>query len=201
MIYIDFPDYYPTENIQEDIKPFIESGILVEYKVKETRAYAALEWTIPTAIVAYIVKPYFEAFLQEAGKQHFDILSKKLKTLINRGKQMNVRLISASKSTEKLNKAYNQSMAISILFEIKNGKIIKLLFDNDLEKEDWDNAIDQILEFVIENYENENNNKLAYIIKDFDNEKAFKIYALINKETKLVELYDDRTLMKKTHEK
>jgi hypothetical protein len=201
MIYIDFPEYYPTENIQEDINLFIESGILVEYKVKETRAYAALEWTIPTAIVAYIVKPYFEAFLQEAGKQHFEILSKKLKTLINRGKQMNVRLISASKSTEKLNKAYNQSMAISIMFEIKNGKIIKLLFDNDLEKEDWDNAIDQILEFVIENYENENNNKLASIIKDFDNEKAFKIYALINKETKLVELYDDRSLMRKTREK
>lgn len=201
MIYIDFPEYYPTENIQEDINPFIESGILVEYKVKGTKAYAALEWTIPTAIVAYIVKPYFEAFLQEAGKQHFEILSKKLKTLINRGKQMNVRLISASKSTEKLNKAYNQSMAISILFEIKNGKIIKLLFDNDLEKEDWDNAIDQILEFVIENYENENNNKLASLIKDFDNEKAFKIYALINKETKLVELYDDRSLMKKTREK
>lgn len=201
MIYIDFPEYYPTENIQEDINLFIESGILVEYKVKETRAYAALEWTIPTAIVAYIVKPYFEAFLQEAGKQHFEILSKKLKTLINRGKQMNVRLISASKSTEKLNKAYNQSMAISIMFEIKNGKIIKLLFDNDLEKEDWDNSIDQILEFVIENYENENNNKLASIIKDFDNEKAFKIYALINKETKLVELYDDRSLMRKTREK
>lgn len=199
MIYIDFPEYYPTEKIQEDINQFIESGILVEYRVKEAKAYAALEWTIPTAIVAYIVKPYFEAFLQEAGKQHFEILSKKLKTLINRGKQMNVRLISASKSTEKLNKAYSQSMAISILFEIKNGKIIKLLFDNDLEKEDWDNAIDQILEFVIENYENDNNNKLASIIKDFDNEKAFKIYALINKETKTVELYDDRNLMKMTN--
>lgn len=201
MIYIDFPEYYPTEKIQEDINPFIESGILVEYKVIETRAYAALEWTIPTAIVAYIIKPYFEAFLQEAGKQHFEILSKKLKTLINRGKQMNVRLISASKSTEKLNKAYNQSMAISILFEIKNGKIIKLLFDNDLEKEDWDKAIDQILELVIENYENENFNKLDSKIKDFDNKKAFKIYALINKESKLVEFYDDRTLVKKTHKK
>lgn len=200
MIYIDFPEYYPTENIEEDINPFIESGILVEYKIKETTAYAALEWTIPTAIVAYIVKPYFEAFLQEAGKQHFEILSKKLKTLINRGKQMNVRLVSASKSTEKLNRAYNQSMAISILFEIKNGKIIKLLFDNDLEKEDWDNAIDQILEFVIENYENENSSKLAFLIKDFDNEKAFKIYAIINKETKLIELYDDRILVKKTYQ-
>lgn len=191
-IHIDFPEYYPIENIENDIQPFIESGIPVGYKIKKRVVYAALEWTIPTAIVAYIVKPYFESFLQEAGKQHFEILSKKLKTLLNRGKEMNVRLISASKSSEKLSKTYNQSMAISVLFETKNGKFIKLLFDDDLEKADWDYAIDQMMEYVVENYENESESKLAEIIKDFDKEKAFKIYAVINKETKLLEIYDDR---------
>lgn len=191
-IHIDFPEHYPIEIIEKDIQPFLDSGIPVEYRVKENRIYASLEWTIPTAIVAYILKPYFESFLQEAGKQHFEILSKKFKTLINRGKEMNVKLVSSSLSPENLSKTYNQSMTISVLFETKNGKFIKLLFDNDLEKEDWDYAIDQMMEYVVENYENESESKLAEIIKDFDKEKAFKIYAIINKETKLLEIYDDK---------
>jgi hypothetical protein len=195
-IHIDFLEYYPIEIIQKDIQSFLDSGIPVEYTVKKNRVYAALEWTIPTAIVAYIAKPYFEAFLQEAGKQHFEILSKKFKTLLNRGKEMNVRLVSASQSTEKLSKTYNQSMTISVLFETKNGKFIKLLFDNDLEKEDWDYAIDQMMEYVVENYENENESKLAEIIKDFNKERAFKIYAIINKKTKLLEIYDEKEFSK-----
>lgn len=191
-IQIDFPEHYPIEIIEKEIQSFLESGIPVEYEVKVNRVYATLEWTIPTAIVVYIVKPYFESFLQEAGKQHFEILSKKFKTFLNRGKEMNVRLVSSSLFPEKLSKTYNQSMAISVLFETKNGKFIKLLFDNDLEKKDWDYAIDQMMEYVVENYEDESESKLAEIIQDFNKERAFKIYAIINKETKLLEIYDDK---------
>ena len=194
---IEFPEYYPVEIIPEDLEMFKENGIPVAYKLKETRIYAALEWTIPTAIVAYVVKPYFEAFLQELGKQHFELLSKSLKQLIKRGKQLDVKLIASSKSTEKLSKSYDQSMAISVMLETRNGKFIKLLFDNDLEKEDWDYAIDQIFEYVLENYEDENS-QLSDIIKNFDSDRAFYIYALINKQTKALEFYDDKKLIQKT---
>ncbi|HRE79260.1 MAG TPA: hypothetical protein PLL09_15695 [Flavobacterium sp.] len=200
-IHIDFPEYYSVEAIQKDIKPFLINGIQVEYKIKEMRVFAALEWTIPTAIVVYILKPYFDAFLKEAGKQHFDVLSKSLKSLINKGKEMNVKLITSSETPEKLSKNYNQSLAISVLFETKKGKIIKLLFDNDLEKEDWDYAIDQMMEYVVENYENESTSKLCDVIKDFNKERAYKIYAIIDKKTKLLNIYDDKEFIKYNREK
>jgi hypothetical protein len=45
---------------------------------------AALEWLAPTAIVAYIAKPYFESFLSELGKDHYAITKNALKNLRDR---------------------------------------------------------------------------------------------------------------------
>ena len=194
-IHIEFPEHYPDEIIETDIKPFIESGIKVNVKKKETEVFASFEWTIPTAIVAYVLKPYFESFLKEAGKQHFQILSNSLKKLAERGKQLKVKLLASSSSPEKLNKSYDQSMAISVMIQTANGKFIKLLFDDDLDKVDWDSAIDQILNYVIEHYENESESKLNEQTLNLEKDRRMMIYSKINKETKKIEFYDDRKLM------
>ena len=39
---------------------------------------ACMEWFLPSLITAYITKPYFEAMIQELGKEHFQLLKKKL---------------------------------------------------------------------------------------------------------------------------
>lgn len=190
-LHLEFPEFINKEIVESEVDSFEEIGINVDYKVKETEVFASIEWTIPTAIAAYVLKPYFESFLQEAGKTHFEILSSKLKKLTSLGKKMNVKLVAAEQSPEKLNKSYNQSHAISLMIQTNNGKFIKLLFDNDLEKSDWDSAIDQIFDFVIEHYEKNNLSKLSIMTKDLETERGYMIYAKINKESKLLEFYDN----------
>ena len=46
--------------------------------------FAAIEWLMPTAIVAYIAKPYFESFLKEMGKDHYEFVKNGLKKIYAR---------------------------------------------------------------------------------------------------------------------
>lgn len=58
-------------------------GLKVE-RPEEDGPYAALEWLIPTALIVFIGKAYFEAFLKEMGKDHYALLKAGLKLLNSR---------------------------------------------------------------------------------------------------------------------
>jgi hypothetical protein len=152
-IVLIYPSDFPDELISEETTELNSCGLNIKVQKVESEPYNALEWVLPTAFGAYILKPFFDAFLSEAGKDFYILLKKALKKVAEKGKQFNYRLITASQSTQKLSGNYNQSIAISINIQTKNNRRIKLLFDNNLEKDDWDNAIDQLLEYIIENYE------------------------------------------------
>lgn len=197
-ILIDFNEILPEELISEEFNEISECGANVIINKRENSVSSALEWTIPTIIVGYILKPYFETFLKEAGKEHYKILSEKIKPLLKKGKSFESKLLNASQSTEKLSKTYNQSHSISIIVETKSGRLIKLLFDNDLRLKDWEEAMDELLDFVIENYESPNDNRIEKLTEGFKEHPNFKYYAVIDKETKRIEFYDDKKLMNKT---
>ncbi|WP_271729206.1 hypothetical protein [Aquimarina algiphila] len=136
-------------------------------------------------------------FLKEAGKDHYYLLKKGLKKIVEKGKIIKAHFVAASKSTKKLSESYNQSIVVSIEIQTKNNRHIKLLFDNELDKTDWEDAIDQLLDLVIENYESFPNDKLSQKIDDrIDKERAI-VYGIINPITKEVEFFDDRKLCKK----
>lgn len=191
-----YPENFSDDKIAEDVKSLFTNGLTIEVKKPEPTVYAALEWAIPTAIVAYILKPYFDGFLREAGKDHYLSLKESLKKFIVRGKQLNVKLVTATDSTDKLSDSYTQSVAISIIIQTKNDKQVKLLFDNNLEKEDWDNAIDQLLDYVIENYEKQPDDIMSKKLKEINAENRYYIYGKINPLTKQVEFFDDNALFK-----
>lgn len=191
-IFIKYPENYADDMIKSDISEFNIDGIKIKHQKVDHGPFAAIEWAVPTVIAAYVLKPYFESFLKEAGKEHYQLLKKGLKKLIRVGKSMNVRLITEDGPIKKLN--YNQSLAVAIHIETVNGREIKLLFDNDLEKSDWDSALDQLLDLVIENYENKSDDKLSELLSEFKEHDDI-IYGKINPKTKSVEFYDSVKLM------
>ncbi|MGB0443386.1 MAG: hypothetical protein ACPGFK_00925, partial [Flavobacteriaceae bacterium] len=65
------------ELISEELNEIFKCGANVKINKRENSVWNAIEWTIPTIIVGYILKPYFETFLKEAGKEHYKILSEK----------------------------------------------------------------------------------------------------------------------------
>ena len=162
-------------------------------------AYNGFEWIIPTAFGAYILKPYFDAFLSEAGKDHYDILKKSLKTLIKKGKQFETKVVASDQSPDKLSNSYTQSLTVSIEFQTIDNRHIKLLFDNNLSLQDWNKGLENFIQLISENYESYPNDKLTERIKELNTKENRIIYVLINPVTRELELFDDMKLLARFH--
>lgn len=140
-----YPETFAEEQINEDLADVQTDGLDLRVLKKDSGAFASFEWVIPTAFGAYILKPYFDAFLSEAGKDHYNFLKKTLNKFIEKGKQYKSPLIAASQSTDKLSKTYNQSFVVSLEFQTVNNRHLKMLFEESLEISDWQNGLDQML--------------------------------------------------------
>lgn len=183
-IAIEFPDYFPEDfgNIMSD---GIENDLLdLRIERKEPTAWAASEWIIPGIVAVYILKPYFESFLKEAGKDHYLLLKKKLNDILSKAKKMEVNTITSSGTTNKIDNSNTQSKAISIFVQTEKRIMIKLLYDNNLDLETWQNATENFLNLVEEHYENFQANPLSEYLNQLDDKRNKTIYAIIDPESK-----------------
>jgi len=177
-IVFDIPDYFPAEFDQFLLKDIDHKSLDIKICRSEVTAWAATEWIIPGIIAVYILKPYFESFLSEAGKDHYQLLRKKLSELLGKAKDMKVQTISST--PKKLNSMNTQSKAISFYFQISNGMKIKLLYDNELSLDVWIRATDELLKMIEMNYESGADDPISIYLKSINNLKAKDIYAFID---------------------
>ncbi len=195
-IIVEVPDKM-SDFASEDVMSELKSdglNIIVQRKPQQG-AMATLEWAIPTALVVYICKPYFEGFLSEAGKDHYNILRNWLKRFIKSGRSIRVHTFYASESSNKKPDNNTQSKSVSVLLQTKSGKVIKVLFDEELTVEDWDDAIDQLLDFAIDNQNNFPNDYLTKQLERYDSDNRLQVYAVIDKKEKNLVFYGDRDLI------
>jgi hypothetical protein len=71
----------------EWVDDFVKEVDREDFKVKKIEAedlglMAAIEWAIPTLVVAYLLKPFFQSFLAEAGKDAYAHAKTQLKQFI-----------------------------------------------------------------------------------------------------------------------
>jgi hypothetical protein len=119
-------------------------------------ARAALEWLMPTAIVAYIARPYFESFLGEMGKDHYAMTKKAFVNLRARiSEKFGDRLrIFASKG--KLDPDVHRfSPVFSIEAQTPFDYRIKFLIQTDMESGEFSAALDAFLRLMGQIYGNE----------------------------------------------
>lgn len=193
----DCPEEFPDviiDKISEGVKT---DGLLFHIRKRPKMGMmAAMEWTIPTVLAAYILKPYFESFLQEMGKDHYTSLKSWLKKQADDSRAIQVRTITAEQAIYKNQKKYSQSKAFSIMFQTKDGRIIKLMFNNDLNKEQWDSAIETLCELVLENYQRYPTDALTQKLAGLKQDARFRIYAAIDKDSGELNFYDDTQITK-----
>ena len=183
-IAIEFPDYFP-ENFDGFIIDGIENELLdLRVERKEPTAWAASEWIIPGIVAVYILKPYFESFLKEAGKDHYLLLKNKLNSILAKTKNMNINTITAKETTEKINNSNTQSKAISIFIQTKNGIVIKLLYDNTLDLETWQKSTIDFLNLIEDHYENAKDNPLTEYLNKLEPSRNRTIYGIIDPDSK-----------------
>lgn len=188
------PDNMPNEIVDDLLKELDTENLNLQIRRTPPPIYNAFEWAIPGIIVAYILKPYFESFLKEAGKDHYVALSKWLKDLVKKTKKLKVHTIAATQSTDKLDPTYSQSKAVSIYCQTKDEKLIKLLFDETLGVDDWQNAVDKIIDLLVRHYSSDHD-KLGEDIKKLD-QKYRTFYAFIDRDTKEWVFKDDKELVR-----
>ena len=180
-----------AEKILEDLKKE-ELNILIKDSLLG-QPMAALEWFIPTAIGIFVLKPYFESFLKAAGKDHYDILKKWIVDQMKIARNVKVTTLSATTSPNKLSPKNNQSKSFSLLFELKTGQRLKLLFDETLSNEDWALAIKKMSSRVEGHYENFPKDDLTNSIYHA-NLQGNTLFGIINNETKEWTLLDSKKI-------
>lgn len=137
--FTEFVRTISTDHLKLDIESREDGGI-----------YAGVEWLIPTAVIIYIGKSYFDGFLKEMGKDHYNLLKAGLKTLREKllgpaAPQITV-VSSAGKTTP--NQPY--SLAFSIMAE-GNGRLrFKLLLQREVSEREYEEILDAFLGFLAE---------------------------------------------------
>jgi len=110
---------------------------------------ASLVWLVPTAVMIYLTKSYFDGFLKEAGKDHYQLVKEGIAFLWKNffGKDRVVRA-SLIGSQGKARAAEQYSVTISIMADADAGLRFKLLLQEDISAEELSATVGRFLEFL-----------------------------------------------------
>ncbi|MDX1936914.1 MAG: hypothetical protein SFU21_07345 [Flavihumibacter sp.] len=192
-----YPEAFSDEKIKEDLEDIQANNFDLQILKRDSGAFASFEWIIPTAFGAYILKPYFDSFLSEAGKDHYTFLKKGLTKLIDKGKKYKLSLITSDQTPDKLSKTYSQSLVVSIDFQTIDGRHLRMLFDNNLAFSDWQNGLDQVLTLFEANYTSFPDDILTHELERLKIKQHRMVYVIINADTKELEFRDDSKMFEK----
>lgn len=190
---IQISDEFSQEFINKSKSELESDGLDIELRVyPANQVYLMLEWALPTAIVVFLLKSYFDGFLKEAGKDHYSLLKNWLKTKAETLKPIQVISIVPETSPEKIDVNNTQSKMFSIESMTRSGLRVKFLFDNNLKIEEWNIAIDNALNLLEKHHFNKTDDEITVAIEK-QGLTGYQIFAIINSQTLQWEFLDFKT--------
>ncbi|WP_269514042.1 hypothetical protein [Brevundimonas subvibrioides] len=111
-----------------------------------TRAMAGVEWLMPTAIMLYVAKSYFDGFLGEAGKDHYAALKSGVKRVAARVGQVAVSRIGSPGKVVATPQRY--SPVFSIWFQRDDQTRFKFLVPVGLSEDETEAAFERFFAFL-----------------------------------------------------
>lgn len=141
---------YPASIDEELVRDFVEAVELEGYPVAQhpvpdgMEYRAAIEWLMPTLLVIYVAKGYFDGFLQAAGADHYKIFKNAAGHLLQSASKLRP-IKSFPRRDRPSSNLY--SSAISIVFSI-DGETFKLLFYSDASESEICEAMSAFLRFA-----------------------------------------------------
>lgn len=146
-------DQIPDDVIWELENSIRVPGLLLK---RETRAYsvpfAGVEWLMPTVVVAYVAKPYFESFLKEMGKDHYDLLKKGFNKLYKHFVGPRATTVEIVSAQGKSCTDQQYSLFFSIVAETPDGVRLKLLLPQPIAAPEYEIAVSKFLDLVQSTY-------------------------------------------------
>lgn len=142
-------DQIPNAFFQEFEESISAPGLIFERGSRPSGVlFAGVEWLMPTAVVAYVAKPYFESFLKEMGKDHYDLLKKGFNKLYERFAGPRTPDVKIVATQGKLSEEQPYSLFFSIIADAPDGVCLKLLIPRPIEQAEYEIAISKFLDLV-----------------------------------------------------
>lgn len=113
----------------------------------EPRPQAGFEWLAFPAIAVFLLKPYFDSFLKEAGKDHYYVLKRALKALWSKLFSKDVEFQAAIVTASGVKKL-EYSMLFAVYATFDDGNLVKLLIPEECSEEEYSASIEVFLDFV-----------------------------------------------------
>lgn len=177
---------------------FLDSKDLhLESHEHEPRAYASLEWIIPSFIAVYITKAYFEGFLNEMGADHYKQLKKWVQKQNIRFKKQITYKVTATNATKKIQSSDSTSNYFAIYLMTPLGNYIKVFMPRCLTDEEDIEAISSLLDNFVMLYsepQSDYSRKIQLL-----NDKVYEnLYAVYNTKMSEWEILTISTLVAKS---
>jgi hypothetical protein len=114
---------------------------------------AGLSWLTLTVVSVFIGRSYFDGFLKEAGKEHYQLLKKGIGSLWSLffGEDRTIR-VTVVGTRGKVPKHQEYSVTFSVMAEAGSGLRFKLLLPDDCSAEEFNLATANFLEFFSRYY-------------------------------------------------
>lgn len=113
--------------------------------MRSTRAWAGVEWVLPTAFMVWIAKSYFDGFLGEMGKDHYVALKAGIRAVADRLAGFNVTKVG---TPGKVAPVQPYSLIFSVWFNRDDGTKFKFLIPIDLTEGETEAAWDSFFTFL-----------------------------------------------------
>jgi hypothetical protein len=130
---ISYQEDIPKDFIDEFSETVYEPRLQLRVESRPRGFYASIEWALPTLVIAYLAKPYFEGFLQEAGRDHYQALKKGILQLTSR---------LYGKNPERRDR--KRSLLFSAMASLQDGRSLKFVFPEGVSVEKYEVAVDSM---------------------------------------------------------
>lgn len=146
-------DQIPEAAFQDFADSIRAPGLIFEHEARPSGVpFAGMEWLMPTALLAYVAKPYFESFLKEMGKDHYELLKKGFNKLYERFAGPGAPDTQIIGTQGKASKEQPYSLFFSVVAEAPDGVRLKLLIPRPIESAEYEIAISKFLDMVQSTY-------------------------------------------------
>lgn len=178
----------------EDLGPLKEfvatvstSNLEVKVEEREPGYYAALEWLIPTAVIVYVGRSYFDGFLKEMGKDHYQLLKGGIKALGNwlfgPSGPTYWRVTAKGAITDQ----GKYSSVYSVQSEIQNHRPVKLLLRNGITSAELSESVDAFLDLLQQEQALE---AMVTSHEELKGRRIQKVLLTFNSDTKSLDVVD-----------
>jgi len=152
----------PADILSEFTEALARFEIPFQHETTERRAFAAIEYLVPTALVLFFAKPFFEGFLKKAGEDAYASTKSAIASMAAKAASLRIRVLTSAPHKVPLESPY--SRVISFYSNTKSGERVKFLMPSDVSLEVYERIVHSMLTLMREHFEGDSDDSLSTML-------------------------------------